>query len=75
MSETEHERLADELEQQAGEMEQRSESLQEDVEQARGDWQAKRADPGVPGAVPQDEDDRSPEPEDPASFPGKTDER
>lgn len=74
MTETDHERLADELEQQAGEMKQRSENVQEDVEEMRGEWQAKRADPGVPGAVPKDEDDHSPDPEDPANFPGKTDE-
>lgn len=68
-----HERLADELDEQAKELEQRSQRLQDEVEDVRSDWEAKRSDGSVPGAMPPERD--SPEPEDPASFPGKTDEQ
>lgn len=52
MSESDPERLADELEEEAGTLERRSEELHEKVEEARQDWERKRADPGVPGAPP-----------------------
>jgi hypothetical protein len=45
-----HERQAEEAERELAEMEERSERVEEDIEEARKDWEAKVADPGVPGA-------------------------
>jgi hypothetical protein len=47
-------RLADELERQSDELGQRSEALEERVREVRSDWDRKRADPSVPGAMPDD---------------------
>jgi hypothetical protein len=52
MAETDHERLADELERQADELERHSEELRQRTEDAAQDWQRKRADQSVPGAPP-----------------------
>ena len=51
--------LADELEQQARKLERRSEDLGEDVQDVRQDWERKRADQGVPGANPPEQDQAS----------------
>ncbi len=54
-------RLADQLDQGADRMQHRSQELGDEVEQVRQDWQRKRADEGVPGAVPPDDaDDAAP---------------
>jgi hypothetical protein len=53
---TEHEDQARELEREADEMEERSDKLEDDIGDARQDWERKKADPGVPGAPPDDED-------------------
>jgi hypothetical protein len=47
--------LADKLEHEIDELERRSQELGGEVEQVRQDWQRKRADEGVPGAVPADD--------------------
>ncbi len=68
MDSEDHRRLADELENEAHDMERRSEELQDEVQDTRQDWERKRADPSVPGAVPQDgeegSEERQPQPGD-----------
>jgi hypothetical protein len=48
--------LADELEREANELQRRSDELQDEVQDVREDWTRKRADSGVPGAVPETEE-------------------
>ena len=50
------ERLADALEHDADQLEKKSEDLGDEIETNRRDWEAKRADPAVPGAQPRHED-------------------
>ena len=45
-----HERQAEAAEREVAELEERSERVGEQVEEARKDWEAKVADPAVPGA-------------------------
>jgi hypothetical protein len=53
MSEREdYEQLADGLDHEADRMEEQSEKLGDEIGTVRDDWEHKRADPGVPGAVP-----------------------
>lgn len=52
-----HEGLAEDLEQQADRLEQENRRLGEEIGNVRGDWEAKRADPGVPGAAPPPDSD------------------
>ncbi len=47
---TDHEQQAEAAERELADMEQRSERVGEHIEDARKDWEAKLADPGVPGA-------------------------
>ncbi len=54
MSESDHEQLADRLEQEAQDMQGRSDQLGEELAETREDWEAKRADPRIPGAPPPD---------------------
>jgi hypothetical protein len=58
-----HDKLADEMEQEGDRLEQRSAELGDEISETRDDWRRKRADPGVPGAPPP-EDDESEEPAD-----------
>jgi hypothetical protein len=37
-------------------MEERSENLDEEIDAARKDWEGKKQDPGVPGALPDDDE-------------------
>lgn len=67
MTEHEHDRRADALDEQADEMEERAERLEDDIEGARKDWERRKADPSVPGA-PEDTGD---EPEQGARYPTK----
>jgi phage shock protein A len=46
-----HEQQADAAERELADMEERSERVEEHIEQARKDWEAKKADPSVPGAA------------------------
>jgi hypothetical protein len=67
MSNSDSERLGEELEREADELQRRSEEVETDIHHTRIDWERKRADPGVPGAAPapgggDDRDDRSPSP-------------
>ena len=57
MTETDSKDLADRLEQQTDELEHRSQELGQRTEDAAQEWQAKRRDPSVPGAPPNDDDD------------------
>lgn len=50
-------RLADELERGADQLDEHSQELGRDIKDVRDDWQRKRADEGVPGAVPEPEED------------------
>jgi hypothetical protein len=52
-----HEKLADELDDQADKLAQESEQLAEEIKDVRDEWRAKRGDPAVPGAVPPSKDD------------------
>jgi len=57
MAETDPEKLADHLDEEADKLEQRSDELEEQTKDVAQDWEHKRADPGVPGAPPRDEDE------------------
>jgi hypothetical protein len=48
---TEHEQHADRLEHELEDMEERAERLEGQIDDARKDWEAKKDDPGVPGAA------------------------
>jgi ribosomal protein S15P/S13E len=52
-----HEQQAEEAERELADMEQRSERVEQHIEQARKDWEAKKADPAVPGASGEPADD------------------
>jgi hypothetical protein len=52
MDDTDPDRLADDLEEEADDLERRSEKLKSETEDVSQEWQAKRGDPGVPGAQP-----------------------
>lgn len=45
-----HDRIANEAEAELTDMERRSDALEEDIESTRADWEAKKANPAVPGA-------------------------
>ncbi len=47
-----HEKLADELDEETDKLARESERLADKIKDVRDDWQAKRQDSGVPGAVP-----------------------
>ena len=49
--EQDHEAKAQEAERELADLEQRSERVGEHIDDARGDWEAKKADPNVPGAA------------------------
>ena len=49
-------RRSDELKRRSDELERRSHELSRQAEEMRQDWRRKRADPGVPGAVPERHD-------------------
>jgi hypothetical protein len=51
---TEREGLDDD---QLDDMEKRSERLDDEIGETRKDWESKKADPGVPGAPPDDSDE------------------
>ena len=51
-----HDRLADELEQEADKLAEHSRELGEEIGEVREDWERQRADAGVPGAPPPDEE-------------------
>lgn len=51
----EHEEQERRLEREADRMEDESERVEDDIEEARREWEAKKEDPGVPGAQPDDE--------------------
>lgn len=57
MAESDHEQLADRLEQEAQAMQDRSHELDHELSEIREDWEAKRADPAVPGAPPPPDDE------------------
>jgi hypothetical protein len=57
MTEHEHhdddpERLADKLDADADALQEKSDKLEDEITDAHRDWEAKRRDPGVPGADP-----------------------
>ncbi|HWE08678.1 MAG TPA: hypothetical protein VG325_04960 [Solirubrobacteraceae bacterium] len=57
MSEREdYDRLADDLGAEADKMERENERLEGEISDVRQDWERKRADEGVPGAAPRNED-------------------
>jgi hypothetical protein len=56
-AERESEERADEAEADADEMEEESERLADEIDEVRGDWERKKADPTVPGAVDDDEEE------------------
>ena len=51
MSEHEYERQADAAERELADMEERSGKVGDQIDEARKDWEAKVADPAVPGAA------------------------
>jgi hypothetical protein len=59
-----YERQASEAERELADMEERGERVEQHIEEARKDWEAKVADPGVPGAEGDPEaDDELPPPD------------
>lgn len=50
-SRMDYEQKADEAERELAGLEQRSEQLEEQIDDVRSDWEAKKADPAVPGAA------------------------
>jgi hypothetical protein len=58
-SDTDPEKLAEQLEREADELGQRSEELRSEVSDARDDWARKRSDEGVPGAPAPERDSHS----------------
>jgi hypothetical protein len=66
---TENDPRADELERELDKMQERTDDLEEEIGDARDDWERKKADPGVPGAVPDDDEEPPPE----AQYPAKGD--
>jgi len=67
----EYEQQADAAERELADMERRAERLGDHIDEARQDWEAKKADPGVPGAAGDpdraEEGGRHPE----TAYPGK----
>jgi hypothetical protein len=59
MSEQDHERLADQLEREAKDLQKHSDEIAQRAADVRQDWERKRADQSVPGAPPEDGDERS----------------
>jgi uncharacterized protein (UPF0335 family) len=53
---SEHDERAEELEREADDMQERVERLEDETGEVADDWKRKKADPGVPGAVGDDED-------------------
>ncbi len=69
---TENDPRADDLERELDQMQERSDRLEEEIGDTREDWERKKADPAVPGALPDDDDgDDEPPPE--AQYPAKGD--
>ncbi len=60
MEREDHERLADGLEQEGDRLERENKRLDEEINDVRQDWEAKRQDPGVPGAPPRPESESDP---------------
>jgi hypothetical protein len=60
-----YEQQASEAERELADMEERSERVEQHIEEARKDWDAKVADPDVPGASgdPDDDDEEMPPPD------------
>jgi predicted nucleic acid-binding Zn-ribbon protein len=56
---TEHEERAQTLDDELDDMQERTEELEGEISEARKDWERKKADPGVPGAPPDPDDDDS----------------
>ncbi len=75
---TDHEQQADAAERELADMEERSERVGEHIDEARKDWEAKVADPAVPGAAGDpdraEEGGRHPETAYPAKGPSGEDE-
>ncbi len=70
---TENDPRADDLERELDQMQERSDRLEEEIGDARKDWERKKADPAVPGAVPDDDADGDDEPPPEAQYPAKGD--
>jgi hypothetical protein len=69
---TENDPRADDLERELDQMQERSDRLESEIGETRKDWESKKADPAVPGAVPDDAGgDDEPPPE--AQYPAKGD--
>jgi hypothetical protein len=49
--------MSERPEREIDEMEERSERLEDEIEEAREDWDRKKADPRVPGAPSEDDED------------------
>ena len=62
---TDHEGQAEAAERELADMEERSQRVGEHIDEARKDWDAKVADPGVPGATgePAGDDEELPPPD------------
>jgi hypothetical protein len=54
MAESDHEQIANRLEDESAALEHHVRELQSEIENARHEWERKRADPAVPGAPPEE---------------------
>jgi hypothetical protein len=50
MAESEHEQIADQLQEQSDSLERHTNELEDDIKQVKSEWERKRSDPSVPGA-------------------------
>jgi hypothetical protein len=57
MGEPDHEQIADRLQDKSDALERHVRELGGEIEHAKDDWERKRADAGVPGAIPPEEPD------------------
>jgi hypothetical protein len=55
MAESDHEQIADRLEDESAALEHHVRELQSEIENTKDEWERKRADPAVPGAPPPEE--------------------
>ncbi len=49
--------MSEEPERELEEMEERASKLEEEIDTVRKDWERKKADPGIPGALQDDDSD------------------
>jgi hypothetical protein len=67
MENADHERLADQVEQQVDELQDRADNVGEQIKETREEWERKRSADDVPGATPPEGGEDAPEGRSPES--------